>query len=841
MLIPVIPVLYTPRILTLLVWTLYAAGAAAVAAAARVVGRPVPRAVFAAFALLPVLFLLPGFAGDRTPIPVQDVRLFSPWTALPPPLGAPEPPRNPNLSDVALQIAPWTEAVRLSWRSGALPWLDRWNGCGMPLAGNPQSGAFSPFTLAGLPLPLARAATLAEALKLLAALAGAWLWFRELRVSPPAAFLGAVAFGFSLLMTVWLPWPIASVVALWPWALFLLERLDDPAGRARAAALLTAVLVAWAAAGHPESSALGAAFALLWTGFRLLSRGWTSPAAVVRTALLAAVVAAGLSAPLLLPQVRAIRASNRRARAEEALAIVATLGRPHAPWWRPGFVTPFFPRAYGDAVRAPMLAQAVYSFPEISSAYVGASAWLLALLTLRPGSKRRSEALGLAAIAVLALAITARCWPFIEILARIPGLGVMITVRFQAWITLAAAALAALEFDRFRRDLAADRRQALWIPAAAAAFGAAAAAVFLRHGPAFAAVGGQRAAAMWLATLGAILAAIAAAGAIAALPSLRAAARAGIVFVTLAAASIGELFAAAIPLARFGPSSALFPATPLVGFLRGRPGTFRVIGLDTAIFPGSNVFAGVEDVRTHDPLERRDYVEYLDAAAGYSAAEYFKKIRDPDAAALDLLNVAYAVGGPGQAAPGARWERVYAGNDGAVFRNRTVRQRVWAPPVVEPVGRAPAGHAEDAFAAFGLAPAEIVRRTADGNTALVVSDGPAPLPATLPGAPVPSVGAIREEGTSLSFTAALPGDRPAVVVASEVQDGGWRARDEKGPLDTGRANGPFLAIAVRPGRHRVTLAYEPPGLRAGVAAAAACALAGIGALLFRKRRPAVTY
>ncbi|HET7451931.1 MAG TPA: hypothetical protein VFL12_04275, partial [Thermoanaerobaculia bacterium] len=584
-------------------------------------------------------------------------------------------------------------------------------------------------------------------------------------------------------------------------------------------------------AGHPESAALGAAFALLWVVSRLLSRSWSSPAAVVRSGAFAAVLALGLSAPLLLPQLDAIRASNRRVRAEESLAIVATLSHPHRPWWTPALVTPFFPRAYGDGIGAPMQPAAVYSFPELSSACVGGAAWLLVFLTLRPGSKRRPETLGLVVIAGLAILITVRSWPAIEVLARVPELGVMITVRFQAWIALAAAALAAFEFDRWRRDCGEKPRRALWITAAAAGYAAAGTALLVRHG---------RADASGFALLMLALAGVATAGAAAALVPIPPRARETIVFAALVCAAIGELFGTAIPLDRFGPARAVFPPTPLVDFLRSRPGGFRVAGIGTSLFPASSVFAGVEDVRTHDPLERRDYLRYLDAAAGYSPAEYFKKLENPDAPALDLLNVGWVVAPPGGAPPGPHWERVYAGNDGTVFRNPSVLPRVWAPAAVRPVGPAPAGHPEDAFAAFGLEPAEIVRRTSEGRETLVVSDGPAPLPERLRGGPTPVVRDVRESANAIGFTAELAGPLPAVVVASVVQDGGWGARDEIGALATGRANGPFLAIAVRPGRHRVRLEYAPPGLASGVAAAAAAALAGIGALLISRNRARVS-
>ena len=153
---------------SLLLFLLYSVGVAGVAAVAAWVRRPLAIAPLLVCSLLPVLFLLPGFVKDTTPVPVDHIRSLTPWRAAPGPVTV----RNPNLIDVALQLAPWREAVRAAWAGGEWPHRNRWNGCGGPLAGNGQSAAFSPFTLFSLALPLGQAFTLQGALKLLLALSG---------------------------------------------------------------------------------------------------------------------------------------------------------------------------------------------------------------------------------------------------------------------------------------------------------------------------------------------------------------------------------------------------------------------------------------------------------------------------------------------------------------------------------------------------------------------------------------------------------------------------------------------------------------------------------------------
>ena len=126
---------------SLLLFLLYGLGVGAVAGVAAWVRRPIPRVPLLVCSLLPVVFLLPGFTGDTTPIPVDHVRTLTPWRA-----PGPVTVRNPNLIDVALQIAPWQAAVREAWAAGEWPHRNHWNACGGPLAGNGQSAAYSPFS-----------------------------------------------------------------------------------------------------------------------------------------------------------------------------------------------------------------------------------------------------------------------------------------------------------------------------------------------------------------------------------------------------------------------------------------------------------------------------------------------------------------------------------------------------------------------------------------------------------------------------------------------------------------------------------------------------------------------
>jgi uncharacterized membrane protein YfhO len=77
-------------------------------------------------------------------------------------------------------------------------------------------------------------------------------------------------------------------------------------------------------------------------------------------------------------------------------------------------------------------------------------------------------------------------------------------------------------------------------------------------------------------------------------------------------------------------------------------------------------------------------------------------------------------------------------------------------------------------------------------------------------------------------------------VASFVQDGGWKAREEAGrSLKTTLADGPFLAVSVPAGDHRIVFDYAPPGWDSGlVVSLATAAILAAAAFKRSKIRPA---
>ncbi len=799
-----------------------AACAVLVGLVAAFLGRPLPRTTLVGFLALAVLPFPRAFVTDSTILPLDHAVGFRPWYVA----GSPAP-YNPYLNDVATQILPWAKATRLAWKEGAPPLRFRWSGCGLPLAANGVSAAFSPFTFLSLFFPLAKSFTLVGSLKLLLAAAGMWLWTRELGASSRSAMFAAAAFTLSLSFAPpWLMFPQTAVRCLWPWMLFLLERARDEQGRLRTIAALTGVWVAIELSGHPEDAVLGFVFAALWMGARWIGRDLRPIRPVLRSLVISAALALGLTAFLLIPSAFAIAASQRISTMTEPYWHAILSLAPHGPSWLE-FPASFFPHSMGNGIASPRLPIPGPGFVDNALGYFGIVSYVPILLILRPGSPRRRVEWVLLGLAAVGFGVAVGQWPVAEIVARVPLLRFVLPHRFHSWQVLAGAALAALELDRLARDLKGSWRASAWATAAPLLLGAAALGVYMRFRVFHAKAGGG---AFQTRELVVVLAVLMIAAALALVARRRPVLYIGGLTLLVSA----ELLYQWKGLFRLGSPADLFPETPSIAYLRRQPDVFRVLGEGPVMFPNTNVFAGLEDIRTHDATERRDYLGFLDATVGYPPGEYFKAVRNLNAPALDFLNVRYLLTDPGRESPGGRWTAVYSGTDAAIFENPGVLPRVFAPPHVRFVKAAldEPRALFDARSAFGAAFEELTRLENWRETAFVLSDNDSE--AANPGTDIQE---YSETTNGASFLArVVPGTGEAVVVASLVQDGGWSARDESGVrLHTSRANGPFLAIVLPEGQRRVILRYRPPGFHLGLGITAATVLL-LGALGVRRKR-----
>ncbi|MFN2607049.1 MAG: hypothetical protein ABR511_04000 [Acidimicrobiales bacterium] len=107
-------------------------------------------------------------------------------------------------------------------------------------------------------------------------------------------------------------------------------------------------------------------------------------------------------------------------------------------------------------------------------------------------------------------------------------------------------------------------------------------------------------------------------------------------------------------------------------------------------------------------------------------------------------------------------------------------------------------------------------------------------------APAPAVGLTATSTGPGRWTLDSSGPRPSLLVVADAWFPGWTARVDGRPATVLEADGAFLGVAVGPGHHHVTLAYQGPasaavGRAVSVATLVVCAL--VLAWPHRRRRP----
>lgn len=250
---------------------------------------------------------------------------------------------------------------------------------GYPLLGNGQSAPFSPFFLATLFVPLPKQLVAMAGLKLFVALLFTFLAAKRERLSDGAAFFAAVVFAFSVFENVYLYYPLTSVTALLPAAVFAVQLCFD-APSVRSGIFTACVGAAVLAGGHPES------------------------------ALHVALAALALSAVAWLPVAVQAMHSVRMAEIRERARVMT----PQFP--RETLRALLNPNAFGNPVFGNWRGFGNYSM--VAPSYLGIAT--LAFFCIALVFARRRRTYGFAAIAVLAFLVAMNWTPIGHLVNRLP-------------------------------------------------------------------------------------------------------------------------------------------------------------------------------------------------------------------------------------------------------------------------------------------------------------------------------------------------------------------------------------------------------------------------------------
>jgi hypothetical protein len=754
---------------------------------ARMLRCPLRASVIAAGLLLPHLVLAPWFARDRILLPTVIVERTFP--------GAPQgisDSRHAKLNDAVFQFVPWEAAVRDAIGAGRLPlWSDRIDG-GSSVWANPQAQVLSPVKMLGRLVPIEDSLVTVMVLTMLVAFEGTWLAARLFGASQGGALLAACGFALGGGTMAWSILPNSSTVAWAPWLLAAVLRLvRRPQWRyVVAGAILTAFLVF---SGHPETAAASGLLAVVCGLFLGRRNGGRLHGVVAAAA--AAVLGAGLAAPLVLPFTHTMLKADR---ADEASVRPPPKGQVlwDAPsTWFVGelpriLLQPANPHAIGTPFVDP--SPVPVPWPVAGSLYCGIAVFAgLAVALVR----RRRRTLPLLVFAAVGCVLSVAPIPVERVLLGIPGIKVIVFNRVLPVAALCCCLVGGLGLSRLVGGGSGPRE-------VLAAIGAAVAGILVAPSMAVAALWGLLFAAIVVARR-----------------------RPAVGLILLTFAVLVDLVPWARDMLPVGRRELFFPPTAVTTELVGRTdhdGPWRVVATGTGYYPSSLSMYGLEDVRYHNPLAPQAYSRVLSAAFGFhDKREYFSRFRFRDHPLLDFLNVrVVAIRGSRRVPRGLH--RLRSPGDGVQLgRNPGALRRFFIAPSAEIVPK------DQVIASVaGLKdPRRVVIAAEDLGQWRVPERTWVPR-------------AVRVEHLEPgSVDLALPKGGKKLLATSLTVPEGWHVTAAGQRLRTVTINGAFLGALVPAGADRVSLRFIPPGLSYGaLLGAIAVGVLAVGTLVSARRR-----
>ena len=758
-----------------LTWLYVAAIYALAVYIARRMRADFPWRIAAFFYALTFIFLFRPMTGRYVNIPVDILTLLPPWSGV----LHHEHAVNTELNDLVMQIVPWAHQVQQAWWSGHLPLWNALSGSGYPLLASAQSSALSPLRILALPLPLGYGFTAEAAMKMLLAMSCMYAFCRRRwGVLPSAA--GGVCFAFCTFIQVWLHFPLATAAAWIPAAMLTIDMLFEHVTGRRIAAT-AAVWSAMLLSGHPETVAHTAFFAalfVLWLLFVERRDNWRSAARRIGALAVAAVLAALIASPFLVPFAEAIRKSKRF---QELQAHPAAIGYFSD---KPSIIILFQPHFFGhlpeDVSWGPARAESITAFAGV----LGAGAWLALLLRAILKRRFRDREVFFVLMVVVVLGIIL-AWPGISTLFHFL-FKFAANARLRLMLCWTVATLTAAIID------VALRETYLYLLIAAGASAAALLGLMTF-------VDFPNAATRDVAMLGMIPSlAVIAVSLLLAAPSQYRLPAACVLF----AAIVAELWSATRTWNPVVSADLMYPSTPLIRFLQRQPKPFRIVGLNAMIFPNTQAVYDLEDIRAHDPMANGRYVGMLRALADYDTEDYFAKWTKTDTTLLDYLNVKYVVAERGVPVEGSKYHVVYEGKDGLVYENQDVLPRFF------PVRYVTLEFRHDPFIR------QILRHTAWYDTAVVNT-----LPVdndqmrhdflTSPPKKAPDAVVTLTHASHDDYSMRVTAPRYTLVVSSVPYWPGWKVEQNGKRILTRPVNGAFLGFTVPPGAWNVRVYFRP--------------------------------
>ena len=743
-----------------------------------------PWRVAAFFYALVLLFLFKPMTQSFVNIPIDFVHQLPPWAFLT------RHPRahNAELNDLALQIVPWAHQVRESWKSFEVPLWNARSGSGYPLLANGQSSALSILRILALPFSLGQSFTVEAAFKILIALTFTFLYCRKRGCSELASVAGAVAFGFSTFIIVWLHFPIVTAACFLPAVMLAVELLKERLTYTRfffAAILWTLMIFG----GHPETVAHVFFFALLtvlWIVFvERPFATWRDATRFVATLCAVLVVAAILASPFLAPFAEGIKRSKRF---QELQVTPNVMGIYSDLTSRIILIEPQF---FGEVpIYKPWGAAHAESITAFAG-ILGLAGWFALLINAIVTRRFRTREFFFVVVTPIIVGIVL-AWPVIGAVFH-AVFKLAANARLRLLLCFVSAMLTASLFDLILRNF--TRCYLIGIACASAVL------LYLMHAAGFNAQ-------VWADV--ALLAMI---------PSMIVLLIAAFVvfdrrvLLLLLVGIVAELWKVDLVWNPVLPERLMYPETPLIAALKEKIGNqpCRMVASGPTFFSNTPAIFGLDDIRAHDPMANGRYLGMLRVAAGYDTSDYFAQWKNFDSRLLDYLNVCYVVTNPKATMDDVqRYSVVYDGRDGRIFHNNDVLPRFFAPNNIalifdDELFARRIAHQED------FSDTVVLRRLPVENdkerTDLLAPRDPNAPRATL----------HLTKATDTEYELVVEAPRYTVITSSLPFWPGWHIERNGEEFEPLQPNGAFLGFVARPGRTHVRIWYSPASFKIAAA------------------------
>ena len=299
--------------------------------------------IFLALFLISIIFFYPFWLKGEVPFP-GDLLLaeYGPWKNYSYFGYAPGAvPNKAQSFDTLRQLYPWRYLAVQGYKQGKWPLWNPYNFSGAPLLANFQTAAFYPLNFLYFVLPFNFSWAVQVMLQPLLASLFFLLFARRLKISLEGSFLGAVAFGYSSFMTVWLEYNTIGHVILWlPLALLAVELVLESFSLFRFSLLVGSLTFSFLA-GHLQDFATLYLFVQIYLLARVLSLGFKSYFGRWLKILLISVFPFFLGAVQLLPGLELIFHSARSPLPKDFLLEKVLL----QPWQ---LISAFIPDFFGN-------------------------------------------------------------------------------------------------------------------------------------------------------------------------------------------------------------------------------------------------------------------------------------------------------------------------------------------------------------------------------------------------------------------------------------------------------------------------------------------------------------